>query len=145
MMTRNSEAREIYIELTRLRPSDPVVWSELGTICWDLGDYRRVAQCSVQLISLAPERYEGYMLRGINEKHKGNLDEAVRLFTQAADKAPEIALPHMLLGQALEQAGDADGAKLAYAQAVKAQPASTEAQDLLRRLNESALSAVPTP
>ena len=144
MMDRNPEARELYIELTRLRPADPIIWSELGTICWDLGDYRRVAQCSVQLISLAPERYEGYMLRGINEKQKGNMDEALRLFTQAAERAPEIALPHLLLGQTLEQAGDAEAARIAYHDAILAQPASTEAQDLLRRLNEGALSAAPT-
>ena len=145
MMNRGPEARELYIELTRMRPADPDVWSELGTLCWDLGDYRRVAQCSVQLISLAPERYEGYMLRGINERQKGNIDEAVQLFRQAAERAPEVALPHMLLGQALEQNGDVKSAKLAYADAMKAQPANTEAETLLRRLNESQqVSVAPT-
>jgi tetratricopeptide (TPR) repeat protein len=145
MMNRGTEARELYIELSRQRPADPDVWSELGTLCWDLGDYRRVAQCSVQLISLAPERYEGYMLRGINEKQKGNLDDAIKHFQQAAERAPEVALPHMLLGQALEQAGDVNAAKLAYAGAMKAQPSSTEAETLLRRLNEGQqVSVVPT-
>jgi protein O-GlcNAc transferase len=145
MMNRGPEARELYIELSKLRPADADVWSELGTLCWDLGDYRRVAQCSVQLTSLSPERYEGYLLRGVNEKQKGNVAEAIEMFRLSSERAPEVALPHMLLGQALEQTGAIEQAKLAYAGAVKAQPSSTEAEALLRRLNENQqVSAAPT-
>ena len=136
MMDRSIEAREKYLDLSRLRPSDPTIWSELGTVAWNLGDYRRVAQSSVQLIALAPDRYEGYLLRGINERHKGNVSEAVRFLTQASKLSPDIALPHLLLGQALEQTGDLDGALRAYGAATNAEPDNTEAQDLLRRLNE---------
>jgi tetratricopeptide (TPR) repeat protein len=142
-LDRTTEARDLYIQLTRLRPSDVVAWSELGALCWDVGDYRRVAQCSVQIISLAPERYEGYMLQGINERHKDNLEAAAELLAQAAARAPDVALPHLLLAQTLEQKGDFDAARLAYNDALKAQPTSTEARDLLRRLNERLLTSVP--
>lgn len=144
MMDRGPEARELYIELTRMRPADTSAWSELGTLCWNLGDFRRVAQCSVQLISLAPDRYEGYMLKGINERQKGNLKEAAKLFAQASERADQTALPHLLLGQTFEQTGEVERARVAYHKALAAQPDSTEAQDLLGRLNEAKrLSSAP--
>lgn len=137
LMNRSVEGRELYLELAKLRPSDVSVWSELGALAWDLGDYRRVASCSAQIIALAPQRYEGYMLKGINERQKNSLEEAVNLFRQAAERSPDVALPHLLLGQTLEQTGDMDGARLAYNQAATVEPNSTEATTLLRRLNES--------
>lgn len=148
MMGRTTEARELYIQLSTLNPSDPSVWAELGTLAWELGDYRRVAMCSVQLIALTPNRYEGYMLRGINERSKNNLNEAIRLFRQAAERAPDTALPHLLLGQSLEQAGDVNNAALAYDMARQVEPNSAEANALFRRLSEQqhvATGALPTP
>lgn len=145
MLGRGIEARDRYLELSRSSPADPVVWSELGALAWDLGDYRRVAQCSVQIIALAPERYEGYMLKGINERHHKNLNEAVRLFQEAAKRAPSVALPHLLLGQTLEQAGDLQLAKRAYRGALNAEPGSAEATVLLGRLNDAErMTAAPT-
>lgn len=145
MLGRLSNAREMYLEVARLKPAEVTVWTELGTVCWELGDYRRVAECSVQLMALAPDRYEGYMLRGINERQKNNIDEAVSLFTQAAERAQDSVMPWLLLGQTLEQSGDIDGAKTAYSRAVEVDPRSTDAQNLLARLEQSqAVTAVPT-
>jgi Flp pilus assembly protein TadD len=93
------------------------------------------------MIALAPDRYEGYMLKGINERQKSNLPEAINQFRQASKRAADVALPHLLLGQALEQTGDLVAAKEAYNQAMTAEPANTEARDLLRRLNEKGTSA----
>jgi tetratricopeptide (TPR) repeat protein len=149
MLGRLSNARELYLELARIKPADVAIWTELGTVCWELGDYRRVAQCSVQLIALAPQRYEGYMLKGINERQKNNLNEAIALFRQAAEVAAansDSALPFMLLGQTLEQAGDSTGARQAYTSAIEIDPRSTDARDLLAQLDRvHAVSVAPTP
>ena len=151
MMGRTTESRELYIELSRQRPADAVVWVELGTLSWELGDFRRVAMCAVQLIALAPDRYEGYMFKGLNERQKGNIEEAVKLFQKAAQCSTDLAMPHLLLGQALEQSGDLTGALAAYQAASQVEPNSPEATELLRRLaqqveqeNEAALTAAPT-
>lgn len=145
MMSRGIEARDVYMQLTRLRPADPVIWVELGTLAWELGDYRRVAMCSVQMIALAPHRYEGYMLKGVNERHRGRLDEAVTLFREATSRAPDVALPHLLLGQTLEQIGKPKEALLAYQNAIAAEPGSPEALELLRRLTDGQhVTVVPT-
>jgi Flp pilus assembly protein TadD len=145
-MNRGVEARELYIKLAKMRPADTAVWSEAGTLAWDLDDYRRLAVCSTQMIALAPERYEGYLFRGINERHNGNNAQAIDLFRKAAERAPDCALPHLLLGQVLEQTGDTTGAKLAYHQALHVEPSSSDAQELLRRMGESdgRVTVVPT-
>ena len=151
MMGRTTEAREIYIELARLRPADAVVWVELGTLSWELGDFRRLAMCAVQLIALAPDRYEGYMFKGLNERQKGNLEEAVKFFQKASECSTDLAMPHLLLGQTLEQTGNTEGAYAAYQAATQVEPNSPEAQELLRRLAaqidadaERALTSAPT-
>lgn len=131
LMGRGVEGREAYVKLTKMRPADVSVWSESGTLAWDLGDYRRLAACSVQLISLAPERYEGYMFKGINEQHNDRDAEAISLFRQAAERSTDSALPHLLLGQALEKQGDMKGAKLAYNAALQVEPSSGDARQLL--------------
>jgi Flp pilus assembly protein TadD len=144
-MNRGVEARDLYLQLTRMQPADATIWSELGTLAWDLGDYRRVALCSAQLIALAPDRYEGYMLKGINERYKGNLDEAIELFRKACALGSDVALPHLLLGKALEQSGDLSGAKLAYQSASQVEPNSPEARELLSRLlSTERMTAAPS-
>jgi tetratricopeptide (TPR) repeat protein len=129
---RNTEARDLYMELTRLRPADPEVWIELGTLAWDLGDYRRVALSSVQILSLTPDRYEGWMLKGINEQQKNNTETAIKLFREASRRATDAALPHMLLGKALEESGDVTGALQAYRDAVTVEPDNADARNLLQ-------------
>jgi Flp pilus assembly protein TadD len=144
MMGRGSEAREVYLQLARDRAGDASVWSELGTLSWELGDYRSLAQASTQLMAIAPERYEGYLFRAVNERHKGNTAEAVRLFREACNRAGGVTLPYLMLGQALEQSGDAGGAKVAYNEALQADPDSPEAKALLRRLNgQQQITAAP--
>lgn len=142
---RHAEARDLYLGLTQSRPSEVAVWIELGTIAWGLGDYRRVAQSSVQVMALAPDRYEGYMLKGINERQKNNLDLAIGLFREACQHAGDEALPYLLLGQTLEQAGDMTSAMQAYQDALEAEPGNTDARELLRRAQQGQrITAAPT-
>jgi tetratricopeptide (TPR) repeat protein len=144
MMGRGVEARELYLQLTNLRPGDIAVWSELGTLSWELGDYRSLAQASVQLTAMAPHRYEGYLFRAVNERHKGNTAEAVRLLREACDRAGDATLPFLMLGQALEQTGDLNGAVAAYNAALTTDPDSAQAKTLLGRLNgERQITAAP--
>jgi Flp pilus assembly protein TadD len=153
MMGRGVEARQLYLELTRVRPADAALWSELGTLAWELGDYRSLAQASTQMLAIAPERYEGYLFRAVNERQKGHQEEAVRLLREACSHAGDssavgvagVALPFLMLGQALEQQGDVAGARMAYNDAVSADPNSPEAASILRRFNESQRQVTVVP
>ncbi|MHC4989923.1 MAG: tetratricopeptide repeat protein [Planctomycetota bacterium] len=144
LLGRNTEARTVYTELSQVNPDNVEVWVELGTIAWELGDFHRVAQCSARITTLASDRYEGYMLRGIYERHNKNLESAVQAFRQATSYSADATLPHILLGISLEEFGQYDSAQLAYRDALRIDPASREATVLLQRLDEGArISSVP--
>lgn len=132
---RTTEARNLYLELTRANPSNTELWIELGSLAWELGDFRRTALCSVRIVSLAPQRYEGYMLKGIYEREKGNLDQATLFLRQSAALSNNVALPHLVLGRTLEENGDVKGALGAYADALRAEPDSKAAQELFQSLS----------
>jgi tetratricopeptide (TPR) repeat protein len=131
------EARNLFLELTRVRPSDPEVWISLGLLARDLGDFRRVASCSVRVVALAPNRYEGYMLKGMNERHHGNLPEAIKLYRASSRLCEESALPHLLLGQCLRESGDFDGAFAAFARAQEIEPDNPATRSIMTTLTQS--------
>ena len=134
-MDEGAEARHLYLELTRLRPTDPEVWIELGAVAWELGDFHRMALCGARVTSLAPDRFEGYLLKGINERHHGNLEEAATFLKEAAKRSDDVALPHLILGRVLEQLDDPHAALDAYASGALAEPESSEAKALFMDLS----------
>ncbi|MHC5022333.1 MAG: tetratricopeptide repeat protein [Planctomycetota bacterium] len=133
-MERTAEARSIYLQLTRDLPDDAEVWIELGGVAWELNDYRRVTLCGLRAIALSPDRFEGYLLKGIGEHDQGNVETALELYRQAAERAPDFALPHVLLGRTLEDRGDEAGALLAYEQAIMVEPGNPDADRLYQEL-----------
>ncbi|MHC4218318.1 MAG: tetratricopeptide repeat protein [Planctomycetota bacterium] len=135
-MDQLAEARNLYLELTRLRPTHADVWIELGSVAWELGDYHRMALCGARVTALAPDRFEGYMLKGINERHHGNLAESVMFLQEATERAGDEALPHLILGRVLEQMSDSQGALDAYAEAMRIEPQNTDAEALWLGLTE---------
>lgn len=138
---RQPEARALYLALTKLDPTNVDLWVELGTLAWELGDYHRMALCGARVTALAPARYEGYMLKGVNERHHGDLEEAVMFLKQAAERAPSTALPHLVLGRVLEQLGDKPGALEAYTEAIRIDPDNADAQALFIDGQERLLTA----
>ncbi len=140
MLDRTSEARNIYLRLSQLTPADPAVWIELGNVAFEVGDFRRVASCSTHIIALAPDRFDGYLLRGLYEQHSGNNDAAIAQFRKAAELAPEVAWPHLLLGIALEEQGNREAAIVAYGAAIRAEPANREALRRLERMDSEVLT-----
>jgi tetratricopeptide (TPR) repeat protein len=137
MLDRAVDAHVIYSALTRRDPSNASVWIEFGTLAWKLGDFRRVAQCGVRTMNIAPDRFEGYMLKGLYERNEGRFDEAAAELRHAAGLAKGTVLPHLLLGRTLEQAGHAREALTVYGQAMKLDPESTDARSLYSALSES--------
>jgi len=129
-LDRTEDARNIYLELTRAEPTNVELWVELGTIAWELGDYHRTALCGARVTALAPDRFEGYLLKGVNERHHGNLTEAKLYLEQSAQRCQDMALPYLVLGRVLEQLGDGAGALAAYEQAIRIEPDNPDAQAL---------------
>jgi len=141
MLDRASDARNLYLRLSQLTPADPSVWIELGNVAFEVGDFRRVASCSTHIMALAPHRFEGYLLRGLFEQHAGNHEEAIRQLQKAAELAPDVAWPHVVLGVALESSGKREQAILAYGAAIRAEPGNSEALRRLERMDAGAIAA----
>lgn len=135
-LERIAEARSHYLALSRSQSEDVEVWIELGMLAWELGDFRRVATSSVRVMAMAPQRYEGYMLKAVNEQHQGNVAEAIALMREAVGRASETAFPHLLLGHWLEDAGKPEEAFRSYSRASRIEPNSAEAARSLARLME---------
>ncbi len=133
-LDRTTEARNLYLQLTRLKSTDPQYWVELGMLAWELGDFKRVARSGERVAVLAPERFEGYMLKALAARHEGDLQKAVTLLGRATELAWDTAVPHLLLGKILEEQGDHKAARAAYDAAVRAEPDSPEARALFEEI-----------
>lgn len=136
MIGRSIEARDLYVKLSRAMATDADVWIELGTIAWEVGDYIRVQECASRSMSLAPSRYEGYLLQAMFEKHAGHDELVIRQLRNAVARATDLASPHLLLGRELEEAGRGAEALVVYRQALTADPQSVEAQIMHDRLEQ---------
>ena len=144
-LQRFEDAREAYLQLTRLTPRDVEVWVDLGVLAWEMDDFHRMALCGARLATLAPQRYEGYLLKGINERHHGNLPEAIALLKRAASLAPDTALPQLVLGRVLDEAGDRKSALAAVRRAIQAEPENGDANLMYVELSQDhTLVTVPS-
>lgn len=139
-MERYIDARRAYIDLAQSSPGEVDVWIELASIALELGDERRLDQGSARAMSIAPGRHEGYLLRAMYERGRGNLDHAERLFDQAIERVGEnhtgaTHLSYLFLGRMFEGQGRFDEARNAYASALLIQPNSPEARLLLNHVD----------
>src|SRR5690606_26885372 len=146
MMDQTTDARNVYLELSRVAPTNIDVWIELGNLAFAIGDFTRVAQAGVQAIAIAPERFEGYLLKGLFERHRGRVNESLVLFEQAATLSPSAVMPQLMLGSALAQNGNLDGAIAAYGRAVRNDPDNVRAREMLDQAirQSSVIASEPT-
>lgn len=130
---RKVEARAIYLQLTRSPEGagNTEAWIELGAIAWDLGDDRRVDLCGQQLVAMAPERFEGYLLCAVRAQMRGDRQAEMTQLREACARAKTEALPHLMLGQALAKGGHPAQARDAYIAALRADPSHDGARQLL--------------
>jgi len=129
------EARDLFLQLSSEEPTNADIWIELGTVAWELGDYRRVALCGARATALAPGRFEGYMLKAVKEREHGNHEQATELMEQAADRAPDNVTPHLLLSALLEDRGRYDAATQACVRALDIAPNNAKAQAMFSRIS----------
>ncbi len=132
-----TEARQVYVDLTRRDATRVEDWIELGELAWKLRDYGAALASANRIVHLAPRRHEGYLLAGMVWHRRGRLDEALRMFDQAAELAPESATPLILRGVALQTSGKRAAAADAYLKALERQPDDTRAQRLYQSVAEA--------
>lgn len=114
---RTDSARDAYAQLVRQFPEDVEGWVEYGATAARLKDWRRVGESSSRLLSLAPYRSEGYVLKGMVEQARGDASAAQKMFARASQIDPKDPTPHLMMAILLEQIGDTAGASRERSQA----------------------------
>jgi len=130
------EARRIYMRITQEHPNDVNTWIKLAEAAWTVEDDVRFSRATQQVLSLAPKRHEGYLLRGMAQMRAGHHAKALPWFDRAASLATQSASPLIMKGMTLEQLGRRDEAAGAYRQALKIQPDDSRAQRLLAGVSQ---------
>lgn len=131
---RLTDARNMYVKLTQNDSSNPMDWIKLAELCWHQGDLNATLDAANQVIDVAPQRPDGYLLAGMVWQKRHKLNKALHMFDQAAKVAPKNPEPLLLRGISLQQAGRQAAAKQAYQQAMRRDPTDSRAKRLLAGL-----------
>ncbi len=142
-LDRPVEARDLLVKIVE-RPrgaSDVESWIDLGGVCMRIGDRFRLRQAGQRLMSLAPEREDGYMLTAWWQHLEGRPGDAVAMLDRAMRLTGEISGPSMLQSLIHQSAGDLQAAIEAVDRAQAADPTDTEIRRLAFALRQSATVA----
>jgi tetratricopeptide (TPR) repeat protein len=126
------EAREIIIKLTQdtAGASDVESWILLGNLSYSLKDSNRTRLAATRIVGLAPDRPEGYMIRGLQQRRDGNLDAAAKSFKDASDR-DATGKSLVLLGLTQRDQGQTEKANETFRQALAKDPTNQDAAQLL--------------
>ncbi|MFO0832648.1 MAG: tetratricopeptide repeat protein [Phycisphaerales bacterium] len=132
-LNRNAEARDLLVTLTKgdIGQADVEAWISLGQVAYTLGDWSRVRQSFVRTISLAPERPEGYILRGLHQRRTNDLKGAEQSFRKAIDISPS-AENYIILGLVYQKMHNEPAAKTCFAKASALDPKDEVARQLVQ-------------
>lgn len=142
-MGRVSEARALLSQLTGGEDGsrDVQAWIMLGQVCVELKDWDRLRLVAGRLSTVAPERYEGPMLRSIYYQNTGDPAQALRALDAASKIAPDNAEPWMLKAMLLQDLGRMSEAAVAAREAILIDPNNVSAQQLAASLGVSVQTA----
>lgn len=133
-LDRATEARTILVELTRSEEgaTDVDAWISLGQVAYGLRDTARLRQSFARTIALAPDRAEGYVLKGLHLRRLGDLSGAEVEFRKAIERQPD-AESLVMLGITQAKLGKLTEAKGAFMAAVEMDPSDEIAARLARQ------------
>ena len=134
---RTSEARSVFVEVTRLHPEDVTAWVDLAIAAHALGDLRRLGHCAARIEMLAPDRWEASFFRGLVARAEGRSRDAIAELTEATELAPEETLPRIVLGMELRSAGRNDEAYRVLAGTLRLEPDHPVAKRLVSEVRPS--------
>ncbi len=135
------EAREIIIRLTQGADgsSDVDSWILLGNLSYTLKDANRTRLAAQRVIGLAPDRADGYLLRGLQQRRQGQMDAAIQSFEEAV-RHDKSANSLVLLGLTQRDMGKSELARATFTQALSKDPGNEDAARLL----DTAVAVVKT-
>jgi len=145
------EAREVLLKLTGddAGQADVDAWIALGNVAYKLGDMARLRTASQRVIAIAPNRFEGFVLRGLYERRQNQPTRALRSLNKAVELRGDDTSPLIALGIVQREIGDMAGARESFEQAWLEDPENETVHKFLALLDEQtptneAVANVPT-
>ncbi|MFO0836335.1 MAG: tetratricopeptide repeat protein [Phycisphaerales bacterium] len=134
---RKLDAREALIALTQGQAgaADTEAWVQLGNLSYVLKDATRARQCAARVIAMAPERPDGYVLRGLQLRRDSKPKDALASFEKALTLGAKSDVL-ILKGMALKDLNRTDEARAVFAQALQNNPQDTSAAAMLTQVDE---------
>jgi len=124
-------AREAYLRATEIKPTDAGVWSNLAKAALALEDIPRAIIAARQSLKLDAQCLNGAMLLGYAMLRNGQIEQSLRILTDAARAHPDSADLRCVLGRAYAAAGNHQQARNCYAEAIRIEPGNLLARELL--------------
>ncbi|MBL8763858.1 MAG: tetratricopeptide repeat protein [Phycisphaerae bacterium] len=141
------EARSVLQELTNGEDGtrDLRAWVQLGAVAASLDDEPRLSASGSRVIALAPTRPEGYMFRALALRKRGDLNGALRAVDNAVTRAGDDPSALVLRAMILDEMGRRDEARSSVEEALRRDPTSSTARQLLTELSLVTPAAAPVP
>lgn len=116
---RPAEARKILTRLTEQKSgaSDAEAWVRMCEVAVMMNDDRLLRSSAARVLTIAPERYEGYLAQAMWQRRAGDLEAALRSTERAIERAPAQSAPLRMKGLLLKQMGDTPAAEQAMSAA----------------------------
>lgn len=121
------EAENLYQQVLRAEPRQPVALQLLGVIALQGGDNEGAAQLISKAIAIMPQYADAHNNLGNALKNMGKLDDALNSYHKAIAIKPDYADAHANLGNVLGDLGKLDEAVGSYQKAIAINPHSSDA------------------
>ncbi len=125
------DAREILIKLANdpAGSADADVWNDLGHVSFMINDMNRVRLAASKLQAIAPRQPEGFVLKALWERRRGDTRAAKDSVTRAIALKP-TADSWLLLAMIQRDLGETQGANASIAQALALDPNNITARQM---------------
>lgn len=135
---RHVEARDVLMGLVKDErgTADADAWNQIGQISVLVRDWNRVRTAALRLIAISPDSPTGYVLRGLEQRARGQHLAAAESFAHAVerDRTPDNLI---LLGMSLQSLGRDADARACFTNALNLRPGDPAATRLLAGADSS--------
>jgi glycosyltransferase involved in cell wall biosynthesis len=139
-----AEAADLWQHYLKLDPGCAEAYVNLGTACWNMGDYRAAAGFAEEALKLAPDFKEARFNLALAHLYSGSCEKAIAVLEELLDKQPQYLSARFALAAAYA-CGDLQGRAATAFKGVRASLSEMEYNIALtetsQRLQSAGLSA----
>lgn len=139
-LNRSVEARTELLDLTSHDEGarDVRAWIDLGNVAANLKDRANLRTATQRVLALAPDRFEGWMLRAMLFRLEDNNQQALQAVEEAIARTTADATPFVLAAMVLDDLGRTEDALLALEEALNRDPNNRAARSLFNAMSAPA-------